>query len=81
MVWRFDGEELANIEYACPHCGESGEKQQAFAREKKRITDEQTGKKKSAEVFIFSCDKCLKSIELPKWVKKGPGRRKKLDEG
>ena len=72
-VWRFEGEELANIEYTCPHCGKSGEKQQAFERQKKRI--EIRGKKKSADVFTFACDSCGQNIDLEKWVKKGPGRK------
>ena len=75
-VWRFEGEELANIEYACPFCGKAGEKQQAFARVKAKILNEKTGKAKQGEVFRFQCDACNKDIDLPKWVKKGPGRKK-----
>ncbi len=74
IVWRFEGEELANIEYTCPHCGSSGEKQQPFARQKKRM--EIAGKKKVVDVFTFTCDSCNQNIDLEKWGKKGPGRRK-----
>ncbi|MBI4095788.1 MAG: hypothetical protein HY438_02920 [DPANN group archaeon] len=74
-VWRFEGEELANIEYSCPFCKNSGEKQQAFARVAARIVNEKTGKSKKGEVFRFQCDSCGKDIDLPKWVKKGPGRK------
>jgi len=72
-VWRFEGESLANIEYTCPHCGKSGEKQQTFEREKKRI--EIGGKKKTKEVFTVVCDSCGKEIDLEKWVK-GMGGKK-----
>lgn len=74
-VWRFEGEEIANIEYACPFCKNAGEKQQAFARVPARIVNEKTGKSKKGEVFRFQCDSCGKDIDLPKWVKKGPGRK------
>ena len=74
-VWRFEGEELANIEYACPFCKNSGEKQQAFARVEAKILNEKTGKSKQGEVFRFQCDACHKDINLPKWVKKR-GRKK-----
>lgn len=72
-VWRFEGEELANIEYACPHCGKSGEKQQIFERQKKRLEIE--GKKKTKEVFTVVCDHCHQNMDLEKWVK-GMGRKK-----
>lgn len=68
MVWRFAGEELANIEYTCPHCGHQGEKQQAFERVKKRM--EIRGKKKTVDAFVFMCDSCGKEIALEKWTKK-----------
>jgi len=76
MVWRFEGEELANIEYTCPFCGYQGEKQQKFERIKISIKDE-SGKRRQVQVFRFQCDNCGKNIDLEKWVKKGPGRRKK----
>ena len=72
-VWRFENEDLANIEYTCPHCGKSGEKQQPFAREKKRI--EINGKKKTKDVFTFTCDFCNQNIDLERWGKKGPGHK------
>lgn len=75
MVWKFEGEELANIEYTCPSCSKSGEKQQLFERVKAKILNEKTGKSKQGEVFRFSCDFCKANIDLPKWTKKGPGRK------
>ena len=75
MVWVFEGEELANIEYTCPFCSHSGEKQQKFERVKVSKKDEK-GKSKRVEVFRFQCDKCGANIDLEKWVKKGPGKRK-----
>ncbi|MBS3064911.1 MAG: hypothetical protein J4451_00165 [DPANN group archaeon] len=74
MVWKFEDEDLANIEYTCPHCKKSGEKQQLFEREKKRM--EIKGKKKTVDAFTFACDNCGKEISLEKWVKKG---RKKAE--
>ncbi|HIH14534.1 MAG TPA: hypothetical protein HA224_04765 [Nanoarchaeota archaeon] len=73
-VWQFEGEELANIEYACPFCKHIGEKQQAFARVEARYVNDK-GKSKKGEVFRFQCDACRKDIDLPKWVKKR-GRKK-----
>ncbi len=75
LVWRFEGEHIANIEYICPHCLHVGEKQQAFERVKAKIVNEKTGKSKSGEVFRFTCERCHKNIDLPKWVKKGPGKK------
>jgi hypothetical protein len=72
-VWRFENEDLANIEYTCPHCLKSGEKQQPFEREKVRM--EIKGKKKTVQAFIFTCDFCKAEVKLEKWTKKGPGRK------
>ena len=69
VIWMFEGDELCNIEYVCPHCGHSGEKQAEFKREKVRM--EIKGKKKTVQAFIFTCDKCGKEIKLEKWTKKG----------
>ena len=76
MVWRFEGEELANIEYTCPHCDKTGEKQQPFVREKMAVKDPKTGKSKKKDVFRVVCDFCSQPIDLEKWVKKGPGKKK-----
>ncbi|MEK6923296.1 MAG: hypothetical protein AABW84_01195 [Nanoarchaeota archaeon] len=73
IVWKFEGEDNANIQYTCPHCKNAGEKQQLFEREKKRM--EIKGKKKAVDAFTFTCDKCGKEISLEKWVK-GRGKKK-----
>lgn len=74
MVWKFEGEKLANIEYTCPYCNSKGEKQQKFERIRTSIVNEK-GKRKRVEAFRFQCDSCGKDIDLVKWVKKG--RKKK----
>ena len=74
-VWRFEGEEKANIEYKCPSCGHAGEKQQVFEREKVSIINPNTGKKKKADAFIIACDKCGAEMKLEKWTK-SMGRKK-----
>ncbi|MFH0869362.1 MAG: hypothetical protein V1839_03990 [archaeon] len=70
MVWRFQNEEIANIEYTCPHCEKTGEKQQPFVREKMSVKDPKTGKSKKKDVFRFVCDFCSQNIDIEKWVKK-----------
>lgn len=74
MLWRLEGEELTNIEYTCPHCGHSGEKQQTFEEIKVSIKDEK-GKRKTVRAFRFQCDKCGQNIDIVRWTKKG--RKKK----
>lgn len=74
-VWRFEGEELANIEYKCPHCGFSGEKQQKFERRKIYTKDPKTGKRKKIDAFVFVCDRCKAEIKLEKWGR-GFGRKR-----
>lgn len=44
----------ANIEYTCPYCGNKGSKQEPFVRTK------------AARKLTFSCDKCGKTLEVPK---------------
>jgi len=75
-VWRFEGEEKANIEYKCPSCGHAGEKQQVFERVKVTIIKEKTGKKKKMDAFVFACDKCGAEMKLEKWTKSMPGKKK-----
>jgi len=71
MVWRFQGEELANIEYTCPHCEKTGEKQAVFERQKVAIKNENTGKSKKKEAFVMDCEHCNGKMVLEQWVKKG----------
>ena len=63
-VWRFEGDAMANIEYKCPACGNSGEKMQEFAREKVSMKNPKTGKSKRVEALIFTCDSCKSEIKL-----------------
>ncbi len=71
ILWRFEGDELTNVEYTCPHCGYNGETQQNFEEIKITITTEK-GKKKRVRAFRFQCDKCGKDIDIVRWTKKGP---------
>lgn len=75
-VWRFEGEDLVNIEYKCPSCKHSGEKQQVFERQKVSIKNPRTGKRKTVQAFVFKCDKCGHEIKLEKWGRGGPGKKK-----
>ena len=59
----------ANIEYICQHCAHSGELQAQFKRRKTQIFDEETGKKASAELLRFQCQKCGKNIDITKKMK------------
>ncbi|OYT32822.1 hypothetical protein DRJ22_00375 [Candidatus Woesearchaeota archaeon] len=49
----------ANIEYTCPHCSYSGEKQIPFKRKKVKGVDS----------LVFECDKCGKKILITKKMK------------
>ena len=75
MMWRFQGEDLTNLEYVCPHCLKSGEKQVSFERQKVFVKDAETGKSKRKNAFIFDCEHCGQKIVLEQWIKKGPGRK------
>lgn len=74
MLWRFEGEDITNVEYTCPHCGHNGETQQTFEEIKITIITEK-GKKKRVRAFRFQCEKCKKDIDIVRWTKKG--RKKK----
>jgi len=67
-VWVFKGEDIANIEYICPYCGYSGQKQKKF--ERVSVYRKIEGKRKKVQVFKFNCDKCGKEIELEKWTRR-----------
>ena len=75
MMWRFEGDDLTNLEYVCPHCCKTGEKRVQFERQKTTVKDKETGKSKRKNAFIFKCEHCEKDIVLEQWVKKGPGRK------
>lgn len=49
----------ANIEYVCPHCSHSGEKQIPFKRKKV----------KGVDALVFECDSCGKKILITKKMK------------
>ena len=50
---------IANIEYTCPHCSHTGEKQIPFKR--KKI--------KGIDALVFECDNCGKKILITKKMK------------
>ncbi|MGB9675187.1 MAG: hypothetical protein ACP5IJ_01055 [Candidatus Nanoarchaeia archaeon] len=77
MIWRFEGEDLFNIEYVCPNCGKSGEQQKELKREKVSIKNE-AGKSKRVNAFIIKCDFCGADIIVEQWAKAGPGRKRKV---
>lgn len=58
-----------NIKYKCPGCNYEGELELPFKREKIRIVDEETGKKKSVEGIRFQCEKCKENIDIIKKMK------------
>jgi predicted RNA-binding Zn-ribbon protein involved in translation (DUF1610 family) len=76
MIWRFEGEDLFNIEYTCPNCGKSGEKQLVLERKKMSIKDPITGKRKQKNAYVFACDYCKQDIIVEQWAKAMPGRKK-----
>ena len=75
MIWRFEGDEKFNIEYVCPHCGKTGEKQVEMEREKVSIKDPETGKRKRKNAYLIPCDYCQQDMIIEQW-KAGPGKKK-----
>jgi predicted RNA-binding Zn-ribbon protein involved in translation (DUF1610 family) len=59
----------ANIQYTCPHCGNSSEHQMSFKRKKAQMFDEQKQKKVSVDALKFQCSKCGKDILVTKKMK------------
>lgn len=76
MIWRFEGDDVFNIEYTCPHCGKPGEKQLALEREKVSIKNPVTGKRKSKKAYIIPCEHCKQDIIIEQWTRAGPGKKK-----
>ncbi|MEM4714325.1 MAG: hypothetical protein QXQ79_02170 [Candidatus Nanoarchaeia archaeon] len=68
VIWRFEGDNIFNIEYTCPHCGKSGEKQEILERQK--ITIKENNKRKQTNAYIIKCDFCGKEIIVEQWAKK-----------
>lgn len=71
MIWRFEGENIFNIEYVCPYCNKSGEKQENLERQK--IALKENGKRKQTKAYIVKCDFCGKEIIVEQWAKKRVG--------
>ena len=57
----------ANIQYTCPHCQNKDELQISFKRQKVRIENPETGKKKTKQAIRFQCSKCSKNIDIIKF--------------
>jgi len=75
MIWQFEGENIFNVEYTCPNCKKSSEKQMELERQKVSIKDEK-GKRKRVNAYIIKCDFCGYDIIVEQWAKRFPGAGK-----
>lgn len=75
-IWKLEGDDKYSIEYTCPHCSKSGEKQQGLERQKVSQKNPETGKRKTIKAFVFKCDSCGQDIVVAQWAKGGPGKKK-----
>jgi predicted RNA-binding Zn-ribbon protein involved in translation (DUF1610 family) len=75
-IWKLESDSQYSIEYICPHCGKSGEKQETLERQKVSQKNPETGKRKTIKAFIIKCDSCGKDIIIEQWAKAGPGKKK-----
>ena len=57
------------IKYICPHCKHEGETTTQYKRKKVSLLDEETGKKKPVDAYIFHCDGCGEKIPITKKMK------------
>jgi predicted RNA-binding Zn-ribbon protein involved in translation (DUF1610 family) len=75
-IWKLESDADYSIEYTCPHCDKSNEKQQNLEREKVSQKDPETGKRKTKKAFVIKCDNCGQDIIVEQWAKAGPGKKK-----
>ena len=59
----------ANISYTCDKCGNSGELQMAFRRNKVKRFNDEKGKEEKVDALVFECGKCKEKMYVTKKMK------------
>lgn len=69
LIEEYEDTLTCNIKYTCSHCSNEGEVQVPFKRKKVKILDEESMRKKTADVIEFQCQKCNQNVYITKKMK------------